>query len=717
MGRRLVAVTGALAAGVSLLGVTGRAGAAAPRPLTKAVIVGTITNAPSGFRLLAETSRGSSAYSDIAGNGAFSITLPTTTATTRTFTLHVVSGSRSYAGPITFGKSVTSRGKTSTTWYGSLTVNAAAGSGVTTTLPTITFQPYNTRTKEGGYGTATASGATAYTFTGLLRNASAAGKPAAAGRLGLAATRARSARSVNGWARILQQSNGLVAAANPGNDLDADGMPNSLDTDDDGDGYSDAIDPSAGSKGAIPTAQFDTAGSFGAGMDAMRGRLYAPTNYNFMRTLYPNVDDMKAEISQRMSTNYVLNIRAVAPFLNSATAATDQEIKMSTIKAAWVDCTGLAWCLASDTGSGDNTIAAPRMLPSGDGDTYRMWIWAYAKSRGVSCSPYQGDDCGPMPLWSGFTMKNFLQRAFDNGSPDVTQSVVGSVANQPDGFSGFGLLDPYVLHPAEGNGKNPNSAGFDLAARLNPGLGAKFLDFMKTGDVFNVGAIMSDGTTASIPMTIGSIMITTPAITSFKPAGGSVQNVDYTVPDPDCNSDYINGDDCRPGSIPKRIKVSPTNAGLDVTFWRPQRLAVAGTDDALAQGDAMVDMGGLDYSVQIRNTNGPGYWVCGNSALRFVSNGLAAGETGTWTRLDKPVNGYSNDADYYTDNSPDGRASAGRTVTMTVDFTKCKDQSNNVLPRNSSSTVYMLLLSANSQPIFGGNRGGSTQSFNFYFGT
>lgn len=676
----LVAITTAIA----LTGLTGQAQARVTVSVAKAAsatIKGTIAKPPVGGKVLAVLSNGYSAYGKIAGT-KFTVKLPKVKGSTVKFSLHMVTAKQSYAGSVSFGKVAGKK----TTWYGSVSVK----NGATVSLPKITFS--------STYGTVKMTGAAAkLKLSGPLKSVSKAGKPTGAGLLGLAPKRKASSKGVRAASvSALAES----TATGPGDDLDGDGLPNSLDIDDDGDGFPDPVDQSAGVNGSAPTAKYDAFSSLGGGIGNGPSRVTSPVNYNFLRDRYPNesdLPDLMKELSLLDDANFTMNIRAVSPFFT--------ETMGTYIKAAWVNCTGLAWCLAADLNQSDPTafVSAPRLQPQGDGFTGSIWQWAYTKTPGSECNVHAMNSCESV-LWSSFSMKDFLQKAIANGSPTVNSSHVGYVAAQPT--DGFGLVDPYVLNgPPSGNDKGTNATGFDLAATISPRGYNKFLDNLKPGDVFTINALLSDGSTSSIAMTVAPYFVTIPAIIQFTPGGLAPIEVDYNSADTNCSQHHGN-EDCRPGAEGNPFAVKPSNPTLSLTFWRPQRLRIAGSDDKIPGTEPFVDMGGLDYRIEVQGSgDGSPFFKCPNSSVSFSSS-----DGGTWSKVDKPQNAMSNEWDYMKDDSPDAQPSKDRTATVVIDFSKCDGMSTSANPQRVS-----VRLGAYSQPTFGGQRGSTLQTFYFVF--
>jgi hypothetical protein len=106
---------------------------------------------------------------------------------------------------------------------------------------------------------------------------------------------------------------------------------------------------------------------------------------------------------------------------------------------------------------------------------------------------------------------------------------------------------------------------------------------IKTGDILTQ-RITIDGTETQVPATINYIFSTVPALVSYSDTAGNSSTASYPV---------AHGD---PGTTGNGFPVSAP-AGQDVvltlTFWRPQRQPIAGSDPPTAQ---WMDIGHLTYS-------------------------------------------------------------------------------------------------------------------------
>ena len=632
-----------------------------------------------GTQVLAVYSTGASARATISG-GKATLTLPKNVKSGKKVSLHLVNANGSYAGPVTIGKT---KGK-KTTWYGGVGVKP----GKTTSLGTITYAAAQQ------YASAKASGSTAsLPVTGTLKGVSKNGQPAGAGRLGMAATKAVSSASLApgdsiDWTWGVQAF--AAADAEGGGDLDGDGIPNTLDIDDDGDGFADQVDQSSGVGGSAPTAQYDTIN----GLQTANTWRQPAINYNFLSKQFTDPAKLRSELSKLNSDAFTMSIRLVAPFVTQTSGVY--------IKDAWVDCTGLPWCISEDVAGATEAdiVIAPRMIPFGDGDITSFWKYAYKKSDQSTCSVYSpasnalGTQGCQVVKWGSYTMKDMLSKAKANGS---------NLVNRPLDWeehtpAGFGMNDAYWANPP-GNGGS--SSGFDLTAYVAPRGYAKFLDNMKVGDVFTVKALLSDGTTTEVAMTISPFFVTAPTAFSFTATGGTEKTVDYTVSDTTCTSN--DGPTCRWGSESKPVEVSSATPSMSVKFWRPQRPRVAGPDDNIAGTDSFLDMGGLNYSFVLSASDGGTRVFCPNAAITMTdTNGSTFASMASTT-------GYSNDREMIKDGSSDAAPAVTRFVTAVIDFSKCPGITTTAGQR------YTVTMASAGQPLFGMQRSSASQAFTIKF--
>lgn len=652
MGRKSVIVL-ATAAVISQLGLAVPASAALPAKAkgASATVSAPITGAPAGSRVLAVLSNGASSYGTIS-DGSFTVKLPKVVGATASFSLHLVTSEQTYAGPVSFGKAAGKKTK----WYGRLAVR----NGATTRLPTVTFTT--------DYGTMRLTGSAAKLSVAIpLKKVTATGKPAGAGRFGLGSRASATSASATEVSAA-----GGGADASPGDDLDADGVPNTLDIDDNGNGIPDPVDKTTGANGSSPTARYDAVASLGVNIDD--GGTSNAINYNLFRAQYPSTDDLMKHVAQLTSSRLVMGIRAISNYFSKDAG--------SYVRAGWIDCAGLAWCLTADDATDpSDVVTAPAVTPLRWDTIYSLWTKAY------------GDHTESV-TWASFTMKGLLLAARAAGDNRVTNAVLNRVADQPAGVTGFGLYDDNVLEavPGPGGSKDSGTFGGDLWTFVLPGGGSKLLQNLQPGDVFTVNAIMNDGSTKSIAMTVAPYFVTAPTITTMEPTGRSLQTINYSDTHP------IGG-----GQNP--LLVAAAQPTVDLTFWRPQRQRIPGAD-TVAGDEPLVDMGHLDYSVQIQ---AEGFKAqCPNSSLTFTSS-----DGSGWRKLAATPNGPKKKTEFTNDLSDDAQAAVSRTVALRIDLKACFTA--NSLSVAAGTTRYMLTVMANGQLGNDSNRNGANQAMFFKF--
>jgi hypothetical protein len=254
-------------------------------------------------------------------------------------------------------------------------------------------------------------------------------------------------------------------------------------------------------------------------------------------------------------------------------------------------------------------------------------------------------DCGGLSYCSlGGT--GFAAEPFPNGQP------FPACCDQ-DG-DGLGTID-----------KGP-TGDFQLRARATS-------DKIGSGDTF-IERVTIGGVEHDLTGVLNYIFNTIPAVKSYSDGSGAVTDISYPVPS--------NG----PGTMINPIALHPGPDGdlsLTLTFWRPQRSAIAGT----GEGGGFVDIGGLNYQVNVPNSpvtqgSGPGGapargpQTCGFTALSTTDPNLTPAQAGQTLDAAQP---YS-----LRDTAPDRPADPANTLTLKVDFTKCFGQAGQTLQPGQS---------------------------------
>jgi hypothetical protein len=187
-----------------------------------------------------------------------------------------------------------------------------------------------------------------------------------------------------------------------------------------------------------------------------------------------------------------------------------------------------------------------------------------------------------------------------------------------DGFGTItrGSTGDFQLHPG--------------ATSAEIGSGDSYIERVTTG---------SSETTAA--GTLNYVFSTTPALTAFTTAAGS-GTISYPV---------------APGGLGTDQNPIPSGSPINLTFWRPQRKAIAGS----GEGSGFVDIGHLTYSADIPN---------GPSALGSPGGGPGAGGNcqGRYASTDTDA---TVTRDGVLDKADDRAAAAANTLSFTVDVDAC----------------------------------------------
>ena len=546
--------------------------------------------------------------------GAKSVTLPSTfkTADGYRFSIHFISSSGRYLGPVVFGTK-TPPGK----WTTFVVTKSSMGLG------SIKYQ-------ETGWAKSSLKLGTGQ-FGKLLRGAKKNGQPRGAGRLGVLAK--------------LSASDVSMFAANPcpaeadqelGTDCDGDGIINVIDVDDDGDAVLDVADKSTEdftATGWIPTAGTRSEVGNTGGTKVINSNI-GPA------TIDADIDQMFGSADSGFGISFFLNL------------TTEDALKLD---AAWIDCGAIEYCgrLTGTASTGPTSSLNNKPFNA-------LFCEGFTNSAG---------GCSKTILW-----KDFPGYIFD-------QSGYAKVVDK-----GEGIYNGMQLSSIDGN-------GYTWAGYMRPTLGANALTKMKTGDPYVVKVRNKDtGTIREIPMALGAFFLTTPAI---KALGDT--SIDYTKPSPlgSYSNPYVVGED----------------GIVKVTFYRPQRAAIEGTDPA---GQKYMDIGGLDYgftleadptdrsiSVITRDMN-ERLFGCGNQGAYTLPEGFVE-DTSKSDRGSVLWN--------VRDQSTDGVPSVDRAVTITLNLKTCianQKSKLNVDWARARGLMKINLIGAGSETSGGRNAGNTT---------
>jgi hypothetical protein len=180
-------------------------------------------------------------------------------------------------------------------------------------------------------------------------------------------------------------------------------------------------------------------------------------------------------------------------------------------------------------------------------------------------------------------------------------------------------------------------------------------DKIGSGDTF-IERVTSGGVEHDLTGVLNYIFNTIPAVKSYADGSGAGAEISYPVPS--------NG----PGTQLNPIALHPGPDGdlsLSLTFWRPQRTAIAGT----GEGDGFVDIGGLTYQVNVPNAP---HGVTGPAPGSGMVDGPKSCRLDSLSTSDPNLSPSAPFA--LRDAAPDRPADPANTLNFTVDFTKCLAQ-------------------------------------------
>lgn len=216
----------------------------------------------------------------------------------------------------------------------------------------------------------------------------------------------------------------------------------------------------------------------------------------------------------------------------------------------------------------------------------------------------------------------------------------GRVAEpQPDGLAFPDCCDPD--HDGMGTLSKASSGDFQLrtlAPASKLGTGDTFVEHM--GD-------------RELPGVLNYMFNTTPAVHAYSDGSGVGGLVTYPV---SADSPFTQ-------SHPFALHPDASgNLTLTLSFWRPQRRAIAGS----GEGDGFVDIGGLGYQINVPNApNG----VTTPGAAAPPARGPQSCSAASTTTADPSLTPASPFG--YQDTAPDRPADAANLLTFTVNFTAC----------------------------------------------
>jgi hypothetical protein len=161
--------------------------------------------------------------------------------------------------------------------------------------------------------------------------------------------------------------------------------------------------------------------------------------------------------------------------------------------------------------------------------------------------------------------------------------------------------------------------------------------------------------------TLGYVFATVPALVGYSDTAGNSGVVTYPVEQPPCAT--VPGCPPPPGTEANGFPVAPGPPDGDIrvtlTFWRPQRRAIPGSDPSTA---TWMDVGGLTYGVATQGHAG----FCPQDAFSEDDPNLTLATPHVFLQ----GGGGFDDTKPDVQSSP-GDTSAGRTFTYTLNLTRC----------------------------------------------
>lgn len=246
-------------------------------------------------------------------------------------------------------------------------------------------------------------------------------------------------------------------------------------------------------------------------------------------------------------------------------------------------------------------------------------------------------------------------------TPGPQQSAFGFYQLTPfpsgslDPATGFGeLVGPNVPHGLLGT--DPDGQEFNLDPRASSSQ-------IGSGDVATE-LITNNGTSSQVPLTIGFVFNTVPALASYSDSAGDAGAITY--PDPSVGTN----------SHPIELAAGPSgDVVVTFTILRPQRAGVSGAGEP-----AFMDIGHLGYTIGFGNggpSDGAGLHLVntlgGSCSTSSYSNPSPALTLGAGAGGFGPVQGTS----WLVDSTGDTPASPANTLSFTVDLTRCLTDAGN----------------------------------------
>ncbi len=451
---------------LSLTAAALAAAVAIPTAAQGATITGSVKGG-TGMSVVAIGLDGTASTAKVRAGGKFRLVVPNSRA--RTATLHLLTQSGKYSGPIVLAR------RKATGYVRTTTRTSAIGA----------------ITRKSGFNLASGLPASAYSTAGSVRVIAKTGKPIGAGKLGLV----RSAASSKEMSREAQQGGGNGQGGNPsspcggavGGDCDRDGLPNSVDADDNGNltiDFTDAVSVQT-------TARLLT---------------YSDVRPGIADTLNVSTGATLNSINAFLgSTSVTRPVGLTLAFYYQGRDITGQDPSPA-LDAVWVQCgTAAPWCAP---GTSQATISGfseyPQILPSVPEFGATNWSVFTGSTCAAQRQPCQAQPANypafgfmkspqtgggtPSSIWTAFTRPNSsatLEQVNADTVIDLNYrtSPGGPVSTKPIGISPYFVTTPAIEritangstqalsypYPETGPGTS-DASGFDLGSAGTIGL-------------------------------------------------------------------------------------------------------------------------------------------------------------------------------------------------------------------------------------------------------
>ena len=437
--RRLFVAVAAL--GVAVIGISSASGAGAAGATS---VSGSLGSTGAGWKVMLVSPRGKATVALADASGSF--TIPSSRTTGKRSTLHLVEPNGQYFGPVVLAKE-----KVGSKWCAKTQL-----SGVNTNLGAVSVDT------AGGF--AAPAKWTTVKKTQFMRNgvlADAKGRPLGAGRAGIgkmSATQKKACVAAKVGAKSVDAFDGEPSAAEqPGADLDADGLVNALDADDDGDTTIDAVDQTTTASAAMnPWVQVRT------------------RNNAFNAAVTPTLS--QADINSVLGTlngsqsNFTIVFFVENPLL---VGSYEREAVKNSVAWAYVDCGALVYCGGSTPTAYADRANNPTQLAAN---------------------------------WNTYSGGLIVERG------STTDASITATGVNPDGTKGNGLT-------ANIRNNNPQmGTNVFWVAQMFPNQGANTLANVKPGDVYTLRYGLTGGGESSVTMMLNPYALTVPSIKSINGA-------------------------------------------------------------------------------------------------------------------------------------------------------------------------------------------------------